>query len=64
MQRLMVKSMKAALKVPHFGYNDEVEMDAVVTLRQQLKSAGEQRGVKITYMPIFLKAASLALAQN
>jgi 2-oxoisovalerate dehydrogenase E2 component (dihydrolipoyl transacylase) len=63
MQRLMVKSMKAALKVPHFGYNDEVEMDAVVTLRQQLKSAGEQRGVKITYMPIFLKAASLALAQ-
>ena len=48
MARLMVKSMKAALKVPHFGYNDEVDMDGLVELRSQLKSVAASRGTKIT----------------
>ncbi|ETV97748.1 hypothetical protein H310_09113 [Aphanomyces invadans] len=60
-QKMMVKSMNAALKVPHFGYADEIEMDALDELRQRLKVVAAERGIKITYLPLMIKAASLAL---
>jgi len=61
MQKMMVKSMTAALCVPHFGYADEIEMDALDVLRKQLKPLADERGVKITYLPLLIKAASLSL---
>ena len=60
--RMMVSSMKESLKIPHFGYNDEIEMDALMELRTDLKPIFERRGVKLSFMPMMLKAASLALA--
>ncbi|TMW56351.1 hypothetical protein Poli38472_006361 [Pythium oligandrum] len=60
-QKMMVKSMNAALKVPHFGYADEIEMDAVYKLREDLKPLALERGVKLSFMPFIIKAASLAL---
>lgn len=63
MQKMMVKSMNAALQVPHFGYADEVQMDALYQLRQDLKPLAEQRGIKLSFMPFIIKAASLALKQ-
>jgi 2-oxoisovalerate dehydrogenase E2 component (dihydrolipoyl transacylase) len=53
--------MKASLAIPHFNYGDTVTMDALVALRQQLKPAAAARGVKLTYLPLMLKAASMAL---
>uniref|UniRef100_A0A1I7YGF7 Dihydrolipoamide acetyltransferase component of pyruvate dehydrogenase complex n=1 Tax=Steinernema glaseri TaxID=37863 RepID=A0A1I7YGF7_9BILA len=61
--RAMVKSMSEALKIPHFGYNDEINVDSLVILRNQLKHVGKERGVKMSYMPMFIKAASLALTK-
>lgn len=61
--RAMVKSMSEALKIPHFGYNDEVCMDKLVELRSELKLIGKERGIKLSYMPIIIKATSLALSK-
>lgn len=61
--KAMVKSMSEALKIPHFGYKDEIDMSQLVTLRQQLKSTAEKSGIKLSYMPVILKAASLGLTQ-
>ncbi|KAH9518438.1 hypothetical protein Btru_016818 [Bulinus truncatus] len=61
--KAMVKIMTAALKIPHFGYYDEVDLTQLVTLRKKLKAMAEQRGIQLSYMPIFIKAASLALVQ-
>ena len=60
--RMMVSSMKESLKIPHFGYYDEIEMDALMELRRDLLPTFEKRGVKLSFMPMMMKAASLALA--
>ncbi|KAM9358563.1 lipoamide acyltransferase component of branched-chain alpha-keto acid dehydrogenase complex, mitochondrial [Symphorus nematophorus] len=59
--KAMVKTMTAALKIPHFGYCDEVDLTRLVALRAELKSTSEARGIKLSYMPFFIKAASLGL---
>lgn len=61
--RIMVKTMSAAWTVPHFGYCDEIEMDGLIALRDRLKPLAASRGVKLSYMPMILKATSLALNQ-
>ncbi|XP_034529580.1 lipoamide acyltransferase component of branched-chain alpha-keto acid dehydrogenase complex, mitochondrial [Notolabrus celidotus] len=59
--KAMVRTMTAALKIPHFGYCDEVDLSRLVALRAELKSTADARGVKLSYMPFFIKAASLGL---
>ncbi|XP_022620623.1 lipoamide acyltransferase component of branched-chain alpha-keto acid dehydrogenase complex, mitochondrial [Seriola dumerili] len=59
--RAMVKTMTAALMIPHFGYCDDVDLSRLVGLRSELRSVAEGRGVKLSYMPFFIKAASLSL---
>ncbi|KAF3690548.1 Lipoamide acyltransferase component of branched-chain alpha-keto acid dehydrogenase complex [Channa argus] len=61
--KAMVKTMTAALKIPHFGYCDEVDLSRLVAVRAELRSVAEARGVKLSYMPFFIKAASLGLLQ-
>lgn len=51
----MVKTMTAALKIPHFGYCDEVDLTSLVALRAELRPVTERRGVKLSYMPFFIK---------
>lgn len=62
-RKIMFKSMTASLKIPHFTYSDEVNVTDLVKLRDCLKCDAESLGVKITFMPFFIKAASLALAK-
>jgi len=61
--RLMVKSMNQSLTIPHFGYDDEISMDAISDLRNSLKPEGERHGIKVSFMPIMIKAASMALSE-
>lgn len=53
----MVKTMTAALKIPHFGYCDEVDLSRLVLLRSELKPVAERRGVKLSYLPFFIKVS-------
>eukprot|EP00475_Leptophrys_vorax_P033290 TRINITY_DN5212_c0_g1_i2.p1 TRINITY_DN5212_c0_g1~~TRINITY_DN5212_c0_g1_i2.p1 ORF type:complete len:527 (-),score=191.75 TRINITY_DN5212_c0_g1_i2:57-1568(-) len=60
-QRIMVKSMNASLSVPALGLSEEIHMDNLIRLRGMLKSHGEKHNVKITFLPILIKAVSQAL---
>ena len=50
-----VKTMTASMQIPHFGYADEIDIGELVKLRSSLKKAAEERGLKFTYMPVFIK---------
>lgn len=62
--RAMVKSMSAAWQVPHFGYCDEIVMDGLMAARDALKPLAGERGIKLSYLPLIVKATSLALAAH
>lgn len=57
----MYKSMSESLKIPHFTYSEEVDMTKLVAVREDVKEESLKRGVKMTYMPFFIKAVSTAL---
>ncbi|KAI7829967.1 Lipoamide acyltransferase [Kickxella alabastrina] len=66
-QRAMFRSMTDSLSIPHFRFKDEIEIDALILARQRINSAQQPQADaaadKITLMPFFIKATSLALAQ-
>ncbi|UAA40309.1 dihydrolipoyllysine-residue acetyltransferase [Paraneptunicella aestuarii] len=58
----MAKQMtESVYTIPHFSVSDEVHMDALMMTRQLLKPDFEKQDVKLTFMPFFIKAMSLAL---
>jgi 2-oxoisovalerate dehydrogenase E2 component (dihydrolipoyl transacylase) len=63
-QAAMAKHMMhSVFTVPHFSVSEEIEMDKLIDARSQLKASFEKEGVKLSFMPFFIKAMSLALEQ-
>ena len=63
-QAAMAKHMMhSVFTVPHFSVSEEIEMDKLIDARSQLKALIENEGVKLSFMPFFIKAMSLALEQ-
>ncbi|CAM9555221.1 unnamed protein product, partial [Hapterophycus canaliculatus] len=60
-QRAMMEAMQRALEVPHMTFCDEVNADRLGQLRADLKAASERRGVRLSYLPLIVKATSMAL---
>ena len=60
-QRLMVNTMIKSQEVPHMCYSDEVNINALRTCREDLKPLAESHGVRLSYLPFLIKAASLAI---
>lgn len=56
----MVRSKYTA---PHVTNMDDVEVEALVAMRQQLKATAAEQGVKLTYLPFIIKAVIAALKQ-
>jgi pyruvate dehydrogenase E2 component (dihydrolipoamide acetyltransferase)/2-oxoisovalerate dehydrogenase E2 component (dihydrolipoyl transacylase) len=56
----MVRSKQT---IPHYGYVDECDVTELVRLRQSLKDAYAQAGVKLTYLPFIVKAVANALKE-
>ncbi|XP_046405471.1 lipoamide acyltransferase component of branched-chain alpha-keto acid dehydrogenase complex, mitochondrial [Ischnura elegans] len=61
--RVMVKTMSAALKIPHFVYSDEINVSRLIEVRSKLQPLAKSQGVKLTFLPFFVKAASMAMLE-
>jgi pyruvate dehydrogenase E2 component (dihydrolipoamide acetyltransferase)/2-oxoisovalerate dehydrogenase E2 component (dihydrolipoyl transacylase) len=49
--------------IPHYSYVDECDVTELVRLREGLREAAGQVGIKITYLPFVIKAATAALQE-
>ena len=65
-----IKGIKAAMArqmadsvatIPHFTYCEEIDLTELIALRLSLKDSYAKQGVKLTMMPFFMKALSLAI---
>ncbi len=62
LRRTIAQRMTQAKQtIPHFSYIDEVELTDLVRLRESLKEPLEAKGIKLTYLAFFIRAAIGAL---
>ncbi|MGQ7263719.1 2-oxo acid dehydrogenase subunit E2 [Vreelandella sp. V005] len=62
---VMAKRMvESASTIPHFHYGEEIDVTALLALRERLKPLAEARGERITLMPFFMKAMALAITEE
>jgi 2-oxoisovalerate dehydrogenase E2 component (dihydrolipoyl transacylase) len=55
--------VKSVSIIPHVTHVDEMEVDALKALREKLSGYAEKRGIKLTYLPFFIKAVVIALKE-
>src|SRR5258708_1723262 len=55
--------VKAKETIPHYSYVDECDVTDLVRLRDGLRETFGQAGVKLTYLPFFVKAVVAALKE-
>ncbi|MFD6440135.1 dihydrolipoamide acetyltransferase family protein [Peribacillus sp. NPDC060186] len=56
----MVKSVST---IPHVTHVDELEMDRLKELKDQLKTYSDDKDIKLTFLPFFVKAIVIALKE-
>ena len=61
---LMANAMQDSVStIPHFTYCEEIDLTDLITLRTELKEQYAKQDIKLTMMPFFMKAMSLALKE-
>ncbi len=55
--------VRAKQTIPHYTYVDECDVTELVKLRDGLRETFNQAGVKLTYLPFFVKAVVAALKE-
>jgi pyruvate dehydrogenase E2 component (dihydrolipoamide acetyltransferase) len=62
-RRIAEQMRKSKTTAAHFTYVEEVDCGELVELRNRLKKIASDQGVKLTYIPILMKATSLVLRE-
>lgn len=61
-QHLMAEKMvESSHLIPHFSFFDQADATRLVQLHQKMKKHAEEEGIKLTFMPFFIRALSLVL---
>jgi pyruvate dehydrogenase E2 component (dihydrolipoamide acetyltransferase)/2-oxoisovalerate dehydrogenase E2 component (dihydrolipoyl transacylase) len=63
LRRKIAEHMSASkANIPHYSYIDECDLSELVRIRAQLKDKFAKAGIKLTYLPFFVKAIARAMA--
>ena len=55
--------MKSVSTIPHVTHVDELEMDRLKEFKNQLKEYSDDKDIKLTFLPFFVKAIVIALKE-
>jgi pyruvate dehydrogenase E2 component (dihydrolipoamide acetyltransferase)/2-oxoisovalerate dehydrogenase E2 component (dihydrolipoyl transacylase) len=55
--------VEAKRRIPHYSYVDECDVTELVRLRHGMREASAAIGIKLTYLPFFVKAVAAALKE-
>ena len=55
-RRIAERLVEAKRLVPHFTYVEECDMTEIVALRREAKEMAAAQGLRVTYLPFFIKA--------
>ena len=59
MKKAMTKTMTESLSIPFFTFSDEIDVTQLIKLRKEMKSVHP----KLTILPFFVKACSIAMTE-
>jgi pyruvate dehydrogenase E2 component (dihydrolipoamide acetyltransferase)/2-oxoisovalerate dehydrogenase E2 component (dihydrolipoyl transacylase) len=62
-RRIAEHLIDAKRRIPHYSYVDECDVSELVRLRHGLRDACARNGIKLTYLPFFVKAVAEALKE-
>ncbi|HYS99297.1 MAG TPA: dihydrolipoamide acetyltransferase family protein [Thermoplasmata archaeon] len=62
-KRIFDKMAKSNATAAHFTYVEEVDMSELVHLRDHLKESADRKGIKLTFLPFFIRAILVALKE-
>ncbi|WP_088035937.1 dihydrolipoamide acetyltransferase family protein [Evansella clarkii] len=62
-EKIAERMVKSVSTIPHVTHVDEMEMGPLKELRDELKVYAEQKNIKLTYLPFFIKAVVIALKE-
>jgi pyruvate dehydrogenase E2 component (dihydrolipoamide acetyltransferase)/2-oxoisovalerate dehydrogenase E2 component (dihydrolipoyl transacylase) len=62
-RRIAERMVQSKQTIPHYTYVDECDVTALVGLRESLREPFDRAGIKLTYLPFFVKAVVLALKE-
>ena len=63
-KKVMATAMQNSVStIPHFTYCEEIDLTELITLRGELKEIYAKQDIKLTMMPFFMKAMSLAIKE-
>ena len=64
LRRVIAERMSESKKlIPHFSFHDTLNAKQLVKFREKSKLEAEKAGVRLTFMPFFIRALSLAIKQ-
>ncbi len=62
-RKIAERMVRSKTTIPHYSYIDECDVTDLVRLRESLRAAYAEAGVKLTYLAFFVKAVALALKE-
>lgn len=63
-KKIMATAMQNSVStIPHFTYCEEIDLTELIALRTELKGVYAKQDIKLTMMPFFMKAMSLAIKE-
>ena len=62
-RKIAEQMVRSTTTMPHFTYVEEVDATRLVDLRSQLKATAAAHGIKLTYIPMVMKAVALVFRQ-